>query len=58
MAKNCNPLFFFLIFLMIFENEKPIFFYSRIAPNLLHRVADIEHLVIVIATVFNDAANK
>jgi len=28
---------------------------ARIAPNLLHRVADIEHLVIVIATVFNDA---
>ena len=25
----------------------------RIAPNLLHRVADIEHLVIVIATVFD-----
>lgn len=28
---------------------------ARIAPNLLHRVADIEHLVIIIATVFNDA---
>jgi hypothetical protein len=27
---------------------------ARIAPNLLARVADIEHLVIVIATVFND----
>jgi hypothetical protein len=26
---------------------------ARIAPNLLHRVADIEHLVIVIATVFD-----
>lgn len=29
---------------------------ARIAPNLLHRVADIEHLVVVIATVFNDAS--
>jgi len=27
---------------------------ARIAPNLLHRVADIEHLVIVIATVFDN----
>jgi len=27
---------------------------ARIAPNLLARVADIEHLVIVIATVFNE----
>lgn len=29
---------------------------ARIAPNLLDRVADIEHLVIVIATVFNDVS--
>jgi hypothetical protein len=27
---------------------------ARIAPNLLARVADIEHLVVIIATVFND----
>ena len=30
-----------------------IVIFFRIAPNLLHRVADIEHLVIVIATVFD-----
>ena len=37
------------------QDEKNInfSFYFRIAPNLLHRVADIEHLVIVIATVFD-----
>ena len=40
-------------FCCIYGNYEIIFIFFRIAPNLLHRVADIEHLVIVIATVFD-----